>query len=170
MACYDSGYARWAATPSSIARGRRCQSSPPLLSLFSPSASCNDRGRPHNCCCFRRCRGCSCPPRCRFCCCGCHFPSKPKLPPPSSSLARPPPTPPPKPEWRTPLALGPHIHGNGAHLRCHPHAAPVVVVVAFVFNFLVVFAIIVPPSAGNSSCRGRSRRSPRPPSAEATRT
>ena len=77
---------------------------------------------------------------------------------------------PPKPEQRTLLGLGPRIHGNGAHLRCHPHAAPGVVVVAFVFLFVVIFAIIVPPSARNPRHRGRSCRSPQPPSAAATRT
>jgi hypothetical protein len=104
MACYDSGYARWAAARSSIARGHRRRSSPRSLLLSAPSASCNDRGCPRNCFCFRHCRGCSCPPCHRFCCCGCHFPSKRKLPPPSSSLARPPPTPPP--QTRTADAAG----------------------------------------------------------------
>jgi hypothetical protein len=93
---YGSGYMRWVAASSSIAQGRRCRSLPPSSLLSAPSASCDDHGCPRNCCCFRCCSGFSCPPRCCFCCCGCHFPSKPKLPPPLLSLVRPPPTLPPQ--------------------------------------------------------------------------
>ena len=68
--------------------------------------------------------------------------------------------PPPKPEWWTPLALGPSIHSDGAHLCRHPHATPVVIVIFFVFSFVIVFAIIVSPSARNRHHCGRSGRPP----------
>ena len=96
MICMRAGRPHPAASPgagaANVDRCHRCWRCP----LRPHRAMCDNRGRPCDCCCFRRCRGCSCPPRRCFCCCGCCFPLKPKLPPPSSSLAQPLPILPPQ--------------------------------------------------------------------------